>query len=40
VKAQWRTENASEFADALTKAGYPSVLIPEQYGGIGIGQAG
>ncbi|RCK40998.1 acyl-CoA dehydrogenase [Thalassospira profundimaris] len=27
----------SEFVDALTKAGYLSVLIPEEYGGTGLG---
>lgn len=37
----WRTldrENAypSEFVDALSKAGYLSVLIPEEYGGSGL----
>src|SRR3546814_4196425 len=26
-----------EFVDALTKAGFPSVLIPENYGGSGLG---
>src|ERR1700687_381904 len=26
----------SEFVDALTKAGYLSVLIPEEYGGAGL----
>ncbi|WP_158969737.1 acyl-CoA dehydrogenase family protein [Chachezhania sediminis] len=38
----WRTLDAerkypSEFVDALTKAGYLSVLIPEEYGGTGLG---
>lgn len=27
----------SEFVDALTKAGYLSVLVPEEYGGTGLG---
>lgn len=38
----WRKLDAerkypSEFVDALTKAGYLSVLIPEEYGGTGLG---
>lgn len=40
--AYWRKLDAertypSEFVDALTRAGYLSVLIPEEYGGTGLG---